>query len=62
MVDHFYGLCKTARIDCSEAEAGGGEGPESLTAAGQHFSEQEKLRRDGFHAAVHAERLASAGL
>ena len=53
MTDHFYGLCKAARVECTGTT--GGE------ATGQQCSEQEKLRRDGFHVAVHAERLASAG-
>jgi hypothetical protein len=60
MVDHFYGLCKTARVDCEE-EASGALPTGSSSAATQQFSEQEELRRSGFHAMVHAERLASAG-
>lgn len=61
MVDHFYGLCKAAHLDCTEEEGSKISSSGSSSAATQQFSEQEELRRSGFHVALHAERLASAG-
>jgi len=61
MVDHFYSLCKAARIDYTEEEVSETPSSGSSSAATQQFSEQEELRRSGFHVVLHAERLASAG-
>ena len=57
-VDHFYGVLKSARVDGKDESA---EGATPRIPSGQSFGEQEKLRRDGFHATVHAEQLSSAG-
>ena len=52
LVDHFYGILKTSEVDARPACDNSGE---------DVFSEEERLRREGFHLRMHAERIGSAG-
>eukprot|EP00614_Pseudopedinella_elastica_P026183 CAMPEP_0172631476 /NCGR_PEP_ID=MMETSP1068-20121228/179358_1 /TAXON_ID=35684 /ORGANISM="Pseudopedinella elastica, Strain CCMP716" /LENGTH=207 /DNA_ID=CAMNT_0013442625 /DNA_START=99 /DNA_END=723 /DNA_ORIENTATION=- len=55
MLDHLHGLVKSAQVGSRQS------GAAEVSGVSQRPSEDEKLRRDAFHVAFHAEMLAAAG-